>query len=124
MKIEIFDEKKVIEKEPVRLKLIMSPWKLYDAHLISVDKNGMRLDNSTILVIKSDGTLLRSSWCKVNGIIVGGYHTPAEFCKELVISKDGVTLKLNGSELSQIYNLIRPNGTSPRMNDPAQYDLC
>ena len=51
---------------------------------------------------------------KVNG----GYHSPAQACELLVIEKDGVTLNLDGSELAQLYNFIKPAGTAPTMEDP------
>lgn len=48
----------------------------------------------------------------------GGYHSPANACKALVIEKDGVTLTLDGSELAQLYNFIKPEGTAPSMEEP------
>jgi hypothetical protein len=48
----------------------------------------------------------------------GGYASPAMACKELIIEKNGVVLKLDGSELAQLYNAIRPVGTAPKMGDP------
>jgi len=48
----------------------------------------------------------------------GGYASPAESCKKLILHKDGVTLELDGKELAQLYNAIRPAGTAPKMDIP------
>jgi hypothetical protein len=52
----------------------------------------------------------------------GGYCSPAQSCKALVIEKDGITITLDGSELAELYNLIKPVGTAPTMSNPELID--
>ena len=71
MKLEIFDEKKVKEQEPIRLKLIKSDIVtkfINGINLVSVNKDGVEIGDGIILSIKLDGSIYRWVGCKINGI--------------------------------------------------------
>jgi hypothetical protein len=48
----------------------------------------------------------------------GGYASTAESCEVLTIEKDGVDIRLNGNDVAELYNFLRPVGTAPRMELP------
>ncbi len=61
-------------------------------------------ENSGLYIVRKDDPSYKNGYC-----------TPAEATKELILIKDGVKMVLNGLEMAQLYNSIRPQGTAPKM---------